>query len=73
MVDNGTVGRVLLALGLLVAVVGLLMALGVRIPFGKLPGDISGSSGGVSWFVPLGTSLLVSVVLTVVINLVLRH
>jgi hypothetical protein len=73
MVDNGTVGRVMLALGLLVAVVGLLMALGVRIPFGKLPGDISGSSGGVSWFVPLGTSLLVSVVLTVVINLVLRH
>ena len=67
------IGRILLTLGLLVAAVGLLMALGVRLPFGRLPGDISGSSGNVSWSIPLGTSLLISVVLTVVLNLILRH
>ena len=73
MIDNGVIGRILLTLGLLVAAVGLLMALGVRLPFGRLPGDISGSSGNVSWSIPLGTSLLISVVLTVVLNLILRH
>jgi len=67
------IGRVLLAIGLVIAVVGALMAFGVRIPFGRLPGDISGQSGGVSWYVPLGTSLLISVVLTVVLSLVLRN
>jgi hypothetical protein len=72
MSDTGLVGRVLLAIGLLIAVAGLLMATGVRLPFGRLPGDISGSSGGVSWFIPLGSSLLISLLLTVVLNLVLR-
>jgi hypothetical protein len=72
-IDNGMIGRILLTVGLLVAAVGLLMALGVRLPFGRLPGDISGSSGNVSWSVPLGTSLLISVALTVLLNLILRH
>lgn len=73
MIDNGVVGRILLTVGLLVAAVGLLMALGIRLPFGRLPGDISGSSGNVSWTIPLGTSLLISLVLTVLLNLILRH
>lgn len=73
MIDNGVVGRILLTVGLLVAAVGLLMALGIRLPFGRLPGDISGSSGNVSWSIPLGTSLLISLVLTVLLNLILRH
>jgi hypothetical protein len=72
-IDNGVVGRILLTVGLLVAAVGLLMALGIRLPFGRLPGDISGSSGNVSWSIPLGTSLLISLVLTVLLNLILRH
>lgn len=71
--DGGLVGRILLVLGLGAALVGLLMVLGVRLPFGKLPGDFSGGGGNVSWYVPLGTSLLLSVVLTIVLNLVLRR
>jgi DUF2905 family protein len=70
--DSSTVGRVLLAIGLLVALTGLLLVLGVRLPFGRLPGDLSGSSGGVSWSVPLGSALVVSLVLTIVLNIVLR-
>ena len=66
-------GRVLLAVGLLIALVGLLMTLGVKLPLGRLPGDFSGSSGGVTWMVPLGSSLLISVVLTLLLNLLLRH
>jgi Protein of unknown function (DUF2905) len=71
--DSGFIGRLLLVVGIGVAVVGVLLMLGVRLPFGKLPGDLSGSNGSVSWAIPLGTSLLLSVVLTVVLNLLLRR
>ncbi len=72
-VDGGLVGRILLVLGLGAALVGLLMVLGVRLPFGRLPGDFSGSNGNVSWAFPLATSLILSVVLTIVLNVVLRR
>ena len=72
-VDTALIGKLLLALGVLVAVVGGLLALGVRLPFGRLPGDISGGSGNVSYAIPLGTCLVVSVVLTIVLNVIARR
>lgn len=67
------VGRIVLVIGLVLVVVGGLTALGVRLPFGRLPGDIaiSGDRGGL--YIPLGTMLLVSIVLTVLFNLFLRR
>ena len=64
-------GRVLLVVGLIVAGVGLLVMLGVRL--GRLPGDIviEGERGGI--FIPIVTSILISIVLTVVLNLVFRR
>jgi hypothetical protein len=67
------VGRILLIVGLLIAAVGLLAVLGVRLPFGQLPGDIriGGERGGI--FIPLATMLVVSLILTVLLNLFLRR
>lgn len=73
MIDSAFAGRLLLVVGVLIAVVGVLLWAGVRLPFGRLPGDIGGSNGSVSWAVPLGTCLLLSVVLTVVVNLLIRR
>ena len=70
--ESTAAGRVLLAVGILVAVLGLVLALGGRLPFGSLPGDVSGGSGGVSWSIPIGSSLLISVVLTILLNIALR-
>jgi hypothetical protein len=66
-------GRLLLVIGLVLVVVGGLAALGVRLPFGRLPGDISiqGERGGI--FIPLGTMIVVSLVLTLLVNLFLRR
>jgi len=46
---------------------------GVRLPFGRLPGDIviQGDRGTI--YIPLGTMLVVSVVLTVVLSLIGRR
>jgi len=67
------VGKVLLVVGLLIAGVGLLAVLGIRLPLGNLPGDIRIEGERGSIFIPLATMLLISIVLTVVINLLLRR
>ena len=66
-------GRFLVVIGVLLVVIGTLAIAGIRLPFGRLPGDIaiSGDRGGL--FIPLGTMLLVSIVLTVLFNLFLRR
>ncbi len=55
-------GRALILLGLLVAVVGLLINMGV--PLGRLPGDFTFRRGNFSFYVPLATAIVASVVLT---------
>jgi hypothetical protein len=66
-------GRILLVVGIVLVVVGGLSVLGVRLPFGRLPGDIAitGDRGGI--YIPLGTMIVVSLLLTVLFNLFLRR
>ncbi len=66
-------GRLLLIIGIVLVVVGGLALLGVRLPFGRLPGDIAieGERGGI--YIPLATMLVISIVLTVLANLFLRR
>jgi hypothetical protein len=56
------VGRTLIIVGLVVAGAGLLMTLGL--PIGRLPGDFTFRRGNVSFYVPLATSILASILLT---------
>jgi len=67
------IGRIVLIIGIVLVVVGGLAALGVRLPFGRLPGDIAieGERGG--FYFPIVTMILVSIVLTVLFNLFLRR
>ena len=66
-------GRWLIGLGALLLLVGIVfLALG-RVPgLGRLPGDIVIEREGLTVFIPLGTMLLVSLVLTVLANLIAR-
>lgn len=66
-------GRLLVVIGIVLVVVGGLAMAGIRLPFGRLPGDIAitGDRGGV--YIPLGTMLVVSIVLTLLFNLFLRR
>lgn len=57
-------GRFLILAGLVIAGVGLLMTLGL--PLGRLPGDFQVRRGNFSFYFPLATSILVSLVLTLV-------
>jgi hypothetical protein len=59
------VGKVLIAIGLLVAGVGVVVSLGL--PLGRLPGDLVFRRGGATVYVPIATCLLISVVLSVAV------
>jgi len=66
-------GKVLIITGIIIAVLGLLVSFGGRIPFlGKLPGDILIRKDGVSFYFPIVTGLLFSVILTLILNFILR-
>lgn len=67
------VGRVILVIGLVLVVIGGLAVMGVRLPFGRLPGDIAieGERGAI--YIPIGSMIVISLVLTLVANFLLRR
>ena len=68
------VGKALIVLGLAIAAVGVLIVLAGRVPWlGRLPGDIHIERGSWSFYFPLTTSILVSVVLSIVLYLIGRR
>jgi hypothetical protein len=64
-------GRALIVVGVLIAVVGLLVSMGL--PLGRLPGDFTYRRGNVSFYFPLTTSILASIVLTVIMLFLSRR
>jgi hypothetical protein len=60
------VGKVLVVLGLGIAGLGLLIMLGA--PIGRLPGDIYVKRDGFSFYFPLTTSIVLSIILTLVFS-----
>lgn len=65
------IGRVLLIVGIAVAVIGLLLLAVGRIPgVGRLPGDLVLRTDGVTCFIPIATMLLLSLLLTILVNVI---
>lgn len=67
-------GRTILLLGILLVVIGGIMLLLGRsgVPVGRLPGDLAYRGRNFSFFAPLGTSVLLSVVLSLLLLLISR-
>lgn len=63
-------GRALVIFGLIVVAIGGLVLLAGKVPFlGKLPGDIVVRKGNFTLYAPLMTGIILSLVLTVFLNL----
>lgn len=63
-------GRLFLVVGLVIAGLGLLMMSGL--PIGRLPGDLSFRRGNTTFYFPLATSILLSIILTVLFAILRR-
>jgi len=68
------IGKFLVEIGLLLVLVGVfaLVAARIGLPLGRLPGDIAYRGKHISVYIPLGTCILISVVLTIVLYLLSR-
>jgi hypothetical protein len=68
------VGKMLVAFGLLITLAGVVLVLVGRVPWiGRLPGDIHVERGGFTFYAPLATSLVLSLVLTLLLYVVGRR
>lgn len=66
-------GKILLITGGVIVVLGLILVFSHHIPFlGKLPGDIIIKREGFSFYFPVVTFLIISVLLTIIINVILH-
>jgi len=63
------VGRALITLGIVLVVIGLAVEFGPRLPFriGRLPGDIYVRRGNFSFYFPITTAIVVSIVLSLLL------
>jgi hypothetical protein len=72
-VERG-IARILIATGLALVAAGLIVLASPRIPWiGRLPGDLRFGKGNVSVYFPVATCLLLSVLLTLLVNLLRRR
>lgn len=71
--DTGTLGRGLVYVGIgLVVVGGLVVLLGRVLDLGNLPGDLVYKGENVRVYVPIGTMIVLSILLTILLNFFLR-
>ena len=73
MFDFSGMGKILLVIGLIMAGIGILLMLGGKIPWvGRLPGDFFYRGKNVTFYFPLATSIVISIVLTIILLFINR-
>ncbi len=71
--ETGGLGKLLIIMGLVILALGVLLTLGPRIPWlGRLPGDFFVKRDGFTFYFPLATSIILSILLTILLNLFRR-
>ena len=77
MADFSGAGRFLLVTGVVLSAIGALLILAPRVPgldrLGRLPGDFVVERGPITIFFPIVSSIVISVLLTIVLNLISRR
>ena len=71
--QSDTLGRLLVGAGIVLVVVGLLVIWGNRLRLGSLPGDFTWSGKGWQISIPIATCIVISIILTIVLNLIARR
>lgn len=73
MFDLSGIGKILLIIGLVIAGIGVLFLIGGKIPWiGRLPGDFYYKGKHFTFYFPLATSIVVSIILTIIVMFISR-
>ncbi len=74
MFDISGIGKMLIALGFLLLIIGGVLLLGGKFfSLGRLPGDIFMKKGNITFYFPVVTSIVLSIILTLILNLLFRR
>jgi Protein of unknown function (DUF2905) len=69
-----SLGKMLIIIGVVIVLIGAVLLLGPKIPWlGRLPGDFSYKGKNFTFYFPLGTSILISIVLTLILWLISKR
>jgi hypothetical protein len=72
-VNFSNLGKILIFIGIGIAILGGMMILFAKVPFiGKLPGDINIQKENFTFYFPIISSIILSIVLTIILNIVIR-
>lgn len=67
-------GKIFILFGAILILLGGLLTLGSKLPFlGRLPGDFLIKREGFTFYFPLTTSIILSILLTIIVNFLLRR
>lgn len=70
--EINSLGKIIIVTGIFLVVFGSLILLSPKIPLiGKLPGDILVKRGSFTFFFPLASSIIISLIITIILNLIL--
>ncbi len=69
----GSLGKMLILLGIFIIIIGILLLIGERIPFiGRLPGDIIIRRERFTFYFPIVTCIILSLIITLILSLFRR-
>ena len=72
--DFSSFGKMLIGLGAFLLIMGLVLLLFNKVAgIGRLPGDFYFNKGNFTFYFPLATSIILSILLTIILNLVIRR
>ena len=70
----GEMGKYLMIIGVILIIAGFFFYVGEKLlPLGRLPGDILIKKGNFTIFLPLASSILLSIILTLLLNFIFRR
>lgn len=67
------VGRFLVLAGVVIVVLGLVFMVADKLPIGRLPGDIQFGGTRFKVYIPIATSILLSIIITIILNFFSRR
>ncbi len=72
--DFSSFGKILMLIGIIIFFLGAFLIFAGKIPYiGRLPGDIYIKRENFTFYFPLATGILLSIVLTIILNLLVRR
>lgn len=74
MPDLSGTGKLLIVIGIFLAIIGgFISVFGKLFPLGRLPGDIFVQKGNFTFYFPVVSGILISLILTIILNLIFRR